>query len=194
MRKRKILEKQEKQQAEILHLIMPIVDDGRYNDLTIREICETAGISTGMFYRHFRNKNDVLSFVYIDKLKDFLNDAERMTEGMSFKDKVIYLKTGASLLSSSFGPDGIMIYINNENEKCDCSVPRKMVDGKIAEFYEKDNPVLPKDKTLQNILDDITVLEKGILFEWYTNREEYDFEAETIRMTTEMVNSIFSKT
>ena len=75
MRTKKLIEKQEKQLSEITARIMPIAESGRYNGMTIREICEEAGISTGMFYRHFRSKNDVLSIAYILRLKEFLSAA-----------------------------------------------------------------------------------------------------------------------
>lgn len=191
MRNRKIIEKQEKQQAEIIAKIMPIVDEKRYGDMTIREICNEAGISTGMFYRHFQSKNDLLSIAYINKLRSFLDNAESHMKNMTFREQLIYLKAESSLLASFLGPDGIMIYINKENEECDCSVPRGMVDERIIEIFNHSKVTLPKGKTIQNILDDITVLQKGIQFEWYTKGNEYDFEKETRRMITEMVNSFF---
>ena len=54
------------------------------------------------------------------------------------------------------------------------------------------NPVpLPEGKDLQQILDDITILEKGITFEWFTIGDSFDFEAVIIRMVTDMVKSFF---
>lgn len=194
MRTKKIIEKQEKQLKEITARIIPIAKSGRCSEMTIREICEEAGISTGMFYRHFRSKNDVLSIAYIQSLKQFLENSDSEIEGMTFPEQLIYLKTQASLLSAFLGPDGIMIYINNENERCDCTVPRNMIDDKITECYEKNPVPLPEGKTLREILDDITVLAKGITFEWYTLRDKYDYCSETRRMIREMVSSFFPET
>jgi len=45
----------------------PLLLQQGYEDLTIREICANAGITTGMFYRHFVSKDDVLKFPVIVK-------------------------------------------------------------------------------------------------------------------------------
>ena len=49
----------------IVEATKPLLLQQGYEDLTIREICANAGITTGMFYRHFVSKDDVLSFCYM---------------------------------------------------------------------------------------------------------------------------------
>ena len=68
---------------------------------------------------------------------------------------------------------------------------RNMIDDKVKECYQRNPVPLPEGKDLQQILDDITILEKGITFEWFTVGDSFDFEAVTIRMVTDMVKSFF---
>jgi len=193
MNSRKIKEAEKNRQIEenIQNALNPLVEDGTFHDMSIREICEAIGITTGMFYRHYRSKNDILALNYIQRLTRLLEEIDEMLTGKDGKEQLVILMTEVARTYSYLGPDGILMFISNENDKCDCSIPRSMTDAKICEIIQRTKLAPPFGYTLQNICDDMTVLSKGISFEWYTKRESYNYIEETERMFRNMIDSIF---
>ena len=47
-------------EEQIIRTALPLIREHAFMQLSIRDFCEQAGISTGMFYRHFKAKNDVV--------------------------------------------------------------------------------------------------------------------------------------
>lgn len=44
-----------------------ILQKGGYEELSIKNICEEAGVSNGSFYHHFKTKDDLLSYYIEDQ-------------------------------------------------------------------------------------------------------------------------------
>ena len=44
-----------------------ILQKGGYEELSIKNICEEAGVSNGSFYHHFKTKDDLLSYYIEDE-------------------------------------------------------------------------------------------------------------------------------
>ena len=52
--------------AKILQAAKRILQKQGYEQLSIKNICEEAGVSNGSFYHHFKTKDDLLSY-YIEE-------------------------------------------------------------------------------------------------------------------------------
>ena len=59
----KSLEKKKK----IFKAAKRILQKGGYEELSIKNICEEAGVSNGSFYHHFKTKDDLLSYYIEDQ-------------------------------------------------------------------------------------------------------------------------------
>ena len=46
----------------IFEATVRLLADNDYSSLTMRRICEAAGISNGTLYHYFKSKNDILAF------------------------------------------------------------------------------------------------------------------------------------
>lgn len=55
--------KEQAQQTEqaILQAAMELARENSFDKVSVRDICQRAGITTGAFYHHFRSKEDLLS-------------------------------------------------------------------------------------------------------------------------------------
>ena len=51
-------------EQSILSAAMELARETSYDKVTVREICQRAGITTGAFYHHFRSKEDLLARGY----------------------------------------------------------------------------------------------------------------------------------
>ncbi|GBD66868.1 hypothetical protein TEHN7128_1514 [Tetragenococcus halophilus subsp. halophilus] len=74
---------------QILKALLHIMTQKKFEDISIKEITETAWVSRKTFYRNFENKIDVLS-LEIDKVVTFYLSSLENAEDLSF-DSVAYL-------------------------------------------------------------------------------------------------------
>lgn len=152
------------------------ISPAEFTAYSIREICQKIEISTGMFYRHFRNKNDLLSFCYIDEVRNNLTKAERECEGRPLEEQLFILEMAVVRSSLFMGPEGIHIFLNNENPACDCSVSRGMTAELIIRAIEKAGAVLSEGNSPALVADRMTIILKGLIFEWFTKKDDPSFD------------------
>lgn len=60
-KKRKVHEKTRKSREAILKAVQTLLQEKAYDDLSVRAICQKAGLSVGAFYHHFSGKDDALN-------------------------------------------------------------------------------------------------------------------------------------
>ncbi len=56
----KVKEKQLRRRSEIIEAVIPLIASVPFDELSVNEICEAAGISVGSFYHYFEKKSDML--------------------------------------------------------------------------------------------------------------------------------------
>ncbi|MGN1003159.1 MAG: TetR/AcrR family transcriptional regulator [Oscillospiraceae bacterium] len=56
----KIKQKQMKRRSEIIEAVIPLLNSVSFDELSVNDICEAAGISVGSFYHYFSKKADLL--------------------------------------------------------------------------------------------------------------------------------------
>ncbi len=56
----KVKEKQQRRRSEIIEAVIPLIASIPFDELSVNEICEAAGISVGSFYHYFEKKSDML--------------------------------------------------------------------------------------------------------------------------------------
>ena len=140
--------------------------------ITVRSVCEEAGLSIGTFYHHFQNKDDLLmyfvreasfdSFVLETPLEDV---AGRICElYMHLIDR--YLTLGEEFMKSFYttGNKALSAYMGQENgcfadgtvmARCE----RELIDAREQGF-------LKKDADPHQLSMDICTIVKGCVFEW----------------------------
>ena len=163
-------------ESDIIRRSREVLSAREFTRLGIREICERIGITTGMFYRHFRNRNDLLSFCYIDEVAVQLEQAEKAGRGLPLPEQLLLLEMGVVRSSLIMGPEGIFIFLNNENPACDCSVTRSMTRDKITEAIRLSGISLSPGNSPEFVADRMTIILKGLIFEWFTKKDDPSFD------------------
>ena len=79
-----------------------ILQKGGYEELSIKNICEEAGVSNGSFYHHFKTKDDLLSYYIEDQPQIEPNLLELPDSVQAVKDGIIqvylnYVNTAVNL-------------------------------------------------------------------------------------------------
>lgn len=190
MASKKIIEKNIAIENRIIKAAVPLISEGNYASLSIREICQKIGITTGQFYRHYKSKNDLLAFVYIHNVQEILDSIEPKLEGRTIAEQLVILHTEVAKAMLFIGPDVICIFTDVSNDECDCMIPRDMVTEKTIQLIETAGIVLPEGRAVEEIAQDLVVLSKGIIFEWNTKRGDYDPVRETERIMRMLVPTL----
>ena len=154
--------------------------------ITVRSVCEEAGLSIGTFYHHFQNKDDLLMyFVREASFDNFVLEtpladvAGRICElYMHLIDR--YLTLGEEFMKSFYttGNKALSAYMGQENgcfadgtvmARCE----RELIDAREQGFLKKD-----ADPHLLSM--DICTIVKGCVFEWALDDGRMDI-AESLR-------------
>ena len=172
--------KSKETKAKIFKAAKHILQKKGYEELSIKNICEEAGVSNGSFYHHFKTKDDLLSY-YIEEqpginpdLLDLPADAEdaKKTIIYVYINYVHYCKElGVEFMSNYYTPKNQSLnpLIRTERHYPIITVQnylKKCMDARII------NPAL----SLDDLSTDIRMIVIGNVFEWCLKRGDADFE------------------
>ena len=54
-------------------LLLRFIESGEYGGMTIRDICASIGVTTGLFYRHFNSKNEALAAWLVQEMREYID-------------------------------------------------------------------------------------------------------------------------
>ena len=96
--------KSKETKARIFHAAKTILQKQGYDQLSIKNICDEAGVSNGSFYHHFKTKDDLLSY-YIEEQPSINPDLLDMPEDADeAKIGIIHVSTRSQRHDAS-GPE-----------------------------------------------------------------------------------------
>lgn len=197
----KSTEERKKQKKEevanaIIDAAIPLIHDRSFTQISIQEFCEMAGITTGMFYRHFKTKNDLLSVFYNRECKHAIDELMTDIKTLSLQEQLIALGTTICKCYQLLGPDGMLMYLHNERGAVDCEESRGDFQSAVETVVENakaNGELLPEGTTVKAVSDDIVLLFKGATFEWYSWRDNFDIEKTFSDVLQRMMPAILGK-
>lgn len=166
-----------------------------YEQLSIKNICEEAGVSNGSFYHHFKTKDDLLSY-YIEEQPginpDLLDLPENADEA---KIAIIHVYLNYAEYCRELGVEFIANYYTPKNQALNPTIRterpypiltvetylRRAIDAGIVK------PKIP----LSDISTDIRMLVIGNVFEWCLHEGDTDFEGNIRRSLGHYLDGIF---
>ena len=166
-----------------------------YEQLSIKNICEEAGVSNGSFYHHFKTKDDLLSY-YIEEQPginpDLLDLPENADEA---KIAIIHVYLNYAEYCRDLGVEFISNYYTPKNQALNPTIRterpypiltvetylRRAIDAGIV------TPKIP----LSDISTDIRMLVIGNVFEWCLHEGNTDFEGNIRRSLGHYMDGIF---
>ena len=173
MKKSQIAKQQRNEQTvkTIIEATQPLILSEGYDSLTIRDICANAGITTGMFYRHFVSKDDVLTFCYMQELKIVIAETENELEGLELPEQIVRLIANIFQINKKYGPESVYMFLNRNTVSTSGSFQmRYMLRDKIISLIETavaDGYQLRTQRSPYEIFCDISTIMKGLTSDWY---------------------------
>ena len=173
MKKSQIAKQQRNEQTvkTIIEATQPLILSEGYDSLTIRDICANAGITTGMFYRHFVSKDDVLTFCYMQELKIVIAETENELEGLELPEQIVRLIANIFQINKKYGPESVYMFLNRNTKSTSGSFQmRYMLRDKVIGLIQtavENGYKLRTDRSPYDIFCDISTIMKGLTSDWY---------------------------
>lgn len=165
-----------------------------YEELSIKNICEEAGVSNGSFYHHFKTKDDLLSY-YIEEQPsinpDFLDLPANAEEA---KTTIIHVYLNYVQYCRELGLEFMANYYTPKNQSLNPAIwterPYPIVT--VHNYLKKalDSGIIQMKLPLEDVTTDIRMIVIGNVFEWCLKEGDADFEGNMRRSLETYLNGL----
>ena len=187
--------KSKETKAKIFRAAKHILQKQGYEQLSIKNICEEAGVSNGSFYHHFKTKDDLLSY-YIEEQPsinpDLLDMPRNAAEARAaiiqvYLNYVHYCQDlGVEFMSNYYTPKNQSL---NPLIRTERPYPIVTVHNYLKKAIDAD--IIKPDLDLEDITTDIRMIVIGNVFEWCLKSGEADFEGNMRRTLRIYLDGLF---
>jgi|GEM_PF-2300330 len=171
--------KQEEIRACIFKATVDLVNRFSYKDVTVRMICDEAGISIGMFYRTFGAKSEIIPYFYDEAVRSYEATVRSSLKDLPPKERLISFYIWVIDFTAGFGLDFVKHFFNTnwKAQKPDHIDNQVVLLGtQLLEEISASGAVTLTKEPMQATHDILVVL-KGILFDWCISEDKYDISA-----------------
>ena len=187
--------KSKETKAKIFRAAKHILQKKGYEQLSIKNICEEAGVSNGSFYHHFKTKDDLLSY-YIEEQPsinpDFLDLPSNSAEA---KEAIVRVYLNYVHYCEELGVEFMSNYYTPKNQSLNPLIrterPYPIVT--VQNYLEKAirAGVITPRLGLDDITTDIRMIVIGNVFEWCLKSGNADFEGNMKRSLETYLSGVF---
>lgn len=187
--------KSKETKAKIFRAAKHILQKQGYEQLSIKNICEEAGVSNGSFYHHFKTKEDLLSY-YIEEQPSINPDLLDMPQNAAeAKAAIIQVYLNYVHYCQELGVEFMSNYYTPKNQSLNPLIrterPYPIVT--VHNYLQKaiDADIIKPDLDLEDITTDIRMIVIGNVFEWCLKSGEADFEGNMRRTLRIYLDGLF---
>ena len=187
--------KSKETKAKIFRAAKHILQKQGYEQLSIKNICEEAGVSNGSFYHHFKTKDDLLSY-YIEEQPSINPDLLDMPRNAAeAKAAIIQVYLNYVHYCQDLGVEFMSNYYTPKNQSLNTLIrterPYPIVT--VHNYLKKaiDADIIKPDLDLEDITTDIRMIVIGNVFEWCLKSGEADFEGNMRRTLRIYLDGLF---
>ena len=187
--------KSKETKAKIFRAAKHILQKQGYEQLSIKNICEEAGVSNGSFYHHFKTKDDLLSY-YIEEQPSINPDLLDMPRNAAeAKAAIIQVYLNYVHYCQDLCVEFMSNYYTPKNQSLNPLIrterPYPIVT--VHNYLQKaiDADIIKPDLDLEDITTDIRMIVIGNVFEWCLKSGEADFEGNMRRTLRIYLDGLF---
>ena len=187
--------KSKETKAKIFRAAKHILQKQGYEQLSIKNICEEAGVSNGSFYHHFKTEDDLLSY-YIEEQPSINPDLLDMPRNAAeAKAAIIQVYLNYVHYCQDLGVEFMSNYYTPKNQSLNPLIrterPYPIVT--VHNYLKKaiDADIIKPDLDLEDITTDIRMIVIGNVFEWCLKSGEADFEGNMRRTLRIYLDGLF---
>ena len=191
-------QKSRETKKKIFNAAKNILQERGYEALSIKNICEEAGVSNGSFYHHFKTKDDLLSY-YIEEQPSINPDLLDLPESPEeAKTAIIQVYLNYVHYCQDLGLSFMSNYYTPKNQSLNPAIrterPYPIVT--VHNYLKKalDAGVIHLSYPLEDITTDIRMIVIGNVFEWCLKNGDADFEGNMKRSLQAYLDGAFKPT
>lgn len=180
---------------KIIDTAISIIRENGADALTVRNVCDTAGLSIGTFYHYFRDKDDLMMYF----LKETSFDSFRLKTPLSNISGRIselymhlihkYMDLGLDFMKSfySTGNRSLSAYMGEENGSFAEDSVMAISEKEMSEAL--DCGIIKPSSDIHLLCTDICTIVKGCVFEWCLNDGKPDIESSLNRILSNYMSN-----
>ncbi len=169
--------KNKKLKQRIFDVALELMNEIGFENVTIRMICQGADISTGMFYQHFSNKEDLLAYYYDEAQEKFDAVINNKLADKDIKEQLIEFYVWLFEFTSELGVDFCRNFFNSKNKAMNTNVfhnrimdiTNRAMEDAIAKGF-----ALSSGRTPYQVSKYLCVMAKGVIFDWSAHDGSYN--------------------
>lgn len=190
-------QKSKETKERIFQAAKQILKKKGYEELSIKNICEEAGVSNGSFYHHFKTKDDLLSYYIEDQPKISPDVLDVPKDAREAKQAIIGVYLNYVQYCKELGVEFISGYYDTKNQALNAAIrterPYPIVT--VQTYVEKaiQAGVICLDEKIEEFTTDIRMIVIGNVFEWCLRSGETDFEGNMSRSLGKYLDSAIRK-
>lgn len=180
---------------KIFRAAKKILQEKGYDHLSIKNICEEAGVSNGSFYHHFKTKDDLLSY-YIEEQPSINPELlDLPSSPAEAKDAIIEVYLNYVHYCQELGVTFMSNYYTPQNQSLNPLIrterPYPIVTVHDYLKHAIDAQVIELHTDLEDVTTDIRMIVIGNVFEWCLKSGEADFEGNMRRSLSTYLDGLF---
>ena len=178
-------QKSRETKEKIFQAAKRILQKKGYEELSIKNICEEAGVSNGSFYHHFKTKDDLLSYYIEDQPQIDPNLLELPDSVDGVKEGIIQVYMNYVKYCRDLGVEFMSEYYDTKNQALNAAIrmerPYPIVT--VQNYVEKAEQagIVSLNVSIEEFTTDIRMIVIGNVFEWCVKHGEADFEGNMAR-------------
>ena len=187
--------KSKETKAKIFRAANHILQKHGYEALSIKNICEEAGVSNGSFYHHFKTKDDLLSY-YIEEQPNINPDLLDVPKSADeVKSAIVYVYLNYVHYCQELGVEFMANYYTPKNQSLNPLIrterPYPIVT--VHNYLQKciGAGIISPNQDIEDITTDIRMIVIGNVFEWCLKEGNADFEGNMKRSLESYMNGVF---
>lgn len=187
-------QKSKQTKERIFRAAKKILKKKGYEELSIKNICEEAGVSNGSFYHHFKTKDDLLSY-YIEEQPSIRPELLELPQNADeAKETIIQVYLNYVGYCRELGVEFMSGYYNPKNQALNpvLRTERPYPIVTVQTYVEKaiSAQKLRLNVEIEEFTTDIRMIVIGNVFEWCLRGGQTDFEGNMSRSLGKYLDSV----
>ncbi|MBR2560555.1 MAG: TetR/AcrR family transcriptional regulator [Eubacterium sp.] len=172
-----------------------------YSSVTIEDITNTAGLSKGSFYVHFKSKDAILLDVFHQIDSSYEEAFQDISESMSCRDRILLLiNTMMKYCNRTVGIEFMKVVYINQISNNDHSLP--ILNDKTRTLYKlmeeavrigKKTNELPRTPSIEYFTELFVRFARSVIYDWCLYNGSFDLEEEAQKFFKLMLDSFRSR-
>lgn len=178
--------KSERTRTRILDAGMDLIREKGYENVTIREICEGAGVSIGAFYSHFKNKQNLFRSFYQNSDSHFAAMVAEKLTGDTAIDRLVDFVRYYAWLNIGTDIQDLKLIMGLDQDSHPSSLPLHALLCSLVEAGQASGE-LSAELSAAEITEMLFVFMRGCCYEWCLQDGAFDLEQRLISYLTRLI-------